>query len=637
MATRISNQAEKLEGILLDLNEHINEMQNFFANAANLDKIMFMRRLTQSDTYRESENNCEPFLKHKFFDCLTKFYQYLSPACDEWDFTKAIDKRKIDAFDSFAYILNFIVSNSTTFRIEFLKCGGVKELFNFLKNKKFEEKFSKEYFYSTLYGNINWLSRTAETFKNEWRSLNVIELLLHTAQTLNNCRMPAYSAFANIANDQEITTLPDMHVIIPLYTQCIATTVVEMTKTNGTVKRASITFLEDDNNDKPELYDVYFVRIDATTTHSLTGILLTLYRFSINNKIKYDLYVKYNLKETLSVIIYKGSEIEKKYALRLLAQLTFDPQVNDIIFNNTELKSYIQKLSVDPSLQIKSISNICSQILWSLESSHKESHTVSEIGNTAKPIISPLVRSKQVMISYNSASRNLCIKIKEELEKTGFRVWIDVEEIHGSSLEAMAKAIETSDTILLCITEKYRQSINCQAEAQYAFKLQKHIVPLIMQEGYERVDGWLGMIIGDRIYINFIKYDFKQATKRLLHEIKLKNSAIGNDEPSANADFVKVEVKPVHSPPSQHEEKNTNKDAIVKWSEAQVQKWFEENMIHSGIIKEMKPCDGDLLFQMHVLQQEAPEFFYQSITKDKSVDLRSALLFSKKLKELFNA
>ena len=122
--------------------------------------------------------------------------------------------------------------------------------------------------------------------------------------------------------------------------------------------------------------------------------------------------------------------------------------------------------------------------------SHKEANNVSSLSNS---------QMKQVMISYNSSSRGLCIQIKEELEKSGYRVWIDINEIHGSSLESMAKAIESSDIILLCITEKYRQSINCQAEAQYAFKLQKNIVPLNMQEGYERVDGWLGMIIGDKI------------------------------------------------------------------------------------------------------------------------------------------
>ena len=91
------------------------------------------------------------------------------------------------------------------------------------------------------------------------------------------------------------------------------------------------------------------------------------------------------------------------------------------------------------------------------------------------------------MISYNSASRDLCINIQEKLELNGFKVWIDINEIHGSSLESMANAIESSEYILICITEKYRQSLNCQAEAQYAFKLQKKIIPLIFEKGYDKV------------------------------------------------------------------------------------------------------------------------------------------------------
>ena len=43
--------------------------------------------------------------------------------------------------------------------------------------------------------------------------------------------------------------------------------------------------------------------------------------------------------------------------------------------------------------------------------------------------------------------------------------------------------------VLICVTEKYRQSLNCQAEAQYAFKLNKHIIPLIMEKGYENCKG----------------------------------------------------------------------------------------------------------------------------------------------------
>lgn len=96
-----------------------------------------------------------------------------------------------------------------------------------------------------------------------------------------------------------------------------------------------------------------------------------------------------------------------------------------------------------------------------------------------------------IIISYNRDSREVCLKIKEELEKSNFKVWIDVEEIHGSSLESMAKAIENSSCVLICMSEKYKMSSNCRAEAEYTFQLNKPFVPLIMQENY-KPDGWLG-------------------------------------------------------------------------------------------------------------------------------------------------
>jgi hypothetical protein len=38
------------------------------------------------------------------------------------------------------------------------------------------------------------------------------------------------------------------------------------------------------------------------------------------------------------------------------------------------------------------------------------------------------------MISYNSKSRETCLEIKKELENSGKNVWIDIENIGGSSL-----------------------------------------------------------------------------------------------------------------------------------------------------------------------------------------------------------
>jgi len=38
------------------------------------------------------------------------------------------------------------------------------------------------------------------------------------------------------------------------------------------------------------------------------------------------------------------------------------------------------------------------------------------------------------MISYNSKSKDVCLEIKKELENSGKKVWIDVQDIYGSSL-----------------------------------------------------------------------------------------------------------------------------------------------------------------------------------------------------------
>ena len=114
---------------------------------------------------------------------------------------------------------------------------------------------------------------------------------------------------------------------------------------------------------------------------------------------------------------------------------------------------------------------------------------------------------KHIMISYNTVSRPLCLQIKEFLETSGFKVWIDINDIHGSSLDAMAKAVEDASFFLMCVTEKYRQSENCQAEAQYAFKLKKKIIPIIMEKDYEP-QGWLGIIIGDKIFVSLFKFLF---------------------------------------------------------------------------------------------------------------------------------
>jgi hypothetical protein len=85
-------------------------------------------------------------------------------------------------------------------------------------------------------------------------------------------------------------------------------------------------------------------------------------------------------------------------------------------------------------------------------------------------------------------------------------------------MNAMAEAVENSEFVLLSMSDSYKQSTYCQAEAEYAFGCKRRLVPLIVRPGY-RADGWLGFMIGSRIYIDFGSFDFDTACEKLITEI----------------------------------------------------------------------------------------------------------------------
>lgn len=185
----------------------------------------------------------------------------------------------------------------------------------------------------------------------------------------------------------------------------------------------------------------------------------------------------------------------------------------------------------------------------------------------------------------------------------------------------MAKAVESSQCVLMCVTEKYRQSLNCQSEAQYAFRLNKKIIPLIMQKGYGSVDGWLGFIIGDKIFVDFTKYTFEDCLKRVVNQLILinANSVKNNKIPN-----LPIEIKV-----------NRETCEAKSWDEINVEKWLNENDL-KVVYDALKPLNGKVLYQMYQLQTYTPEFFFKSLTKTENVDIKSVAFFSSLLKDLFD-
>jgi len=110
--------------------------------------------------------------------------------------------------------------------------------------------------------------------------------------------------------------------------------------------------------------------------------------------------------------------------------------------------------------------------------------------------------SLHIMISYQWGSQEIVKKIASALKKTGYKIWLDIDHMQGSTLQAMAEAVEKSQVVIVCMTRKYKESPACRLEAEYTVKLRKEIIPLMLEANYSP-DGWLGILLGSKLYYAF--------------------------------------------------------------------------------------------------------------------------------------
>ena len=199
-------------------------------------------------------------------------------------------------------------------------------------------------------------------------------------------------------------------------------------------------------------------------------------------------------------------------AFDIIWALSFNQDIQQQLRSSTSFMSKLAHLAKE--CDNEQMRKIIHGILWNLEINH-EDHPTSEINDE---------KTFDIMISYSHKDKTLCKQIYEELTKAGYRVWIDFDQMHGNVMDAMAQAIERSHTIIICMSEEYRKSNYCRAEAHYAFQRQRKIVPVLLQKHY-KPDGWLLFLIGQLLYVDFIKYEFDQAMKMLFKELKAEDSS----------------------------------------------------------------------------------------------------------------
>jgi hypothetical protein len=245
----------------------------------------------------------------------------------------------------------------------------------------------------------------------------------------------------------------------------------------------------------------------------------------------------------------------------ILWALSFNQDIQEQLRSNT---IFISKLShLAKECDNEQMRKITHGILWNLEINH-EDHPTSEIKDQ---------KTFDIMISYSHKDKILCRQLYEELTKSGYHVWIDFDQMHGNIMDAMAEAIERSQKVIICMSEEYRKSNYCRAEAHYAFQRQRKIVPVLLQKHY-KPDGWLLFLIGQLVYVDFTKYEFDRAMVMLFKELKFRDIAETNQShvrhEEVRNDVVPIRFASIPKPsPSLVLSQN-----ILEWTSTEVEAWL---------------------------------------------------------------
>ena len=205
------------------------------------------------------------------------------------------------------------------------------------------------------------------------------------------------------------------------------------------------------------------------------------------------------------VLVEKPKELRAvEYSTKLLANLAF---AGDYTASAPRLMELLKDLSSSETKEIRKNAEIAIFQLLQRQNRPVSANT-SEASGT-----------KHIMLSYPWKYQELFLFLKEFFEGKGYAVWMDVDQMTSSVLQAMAGAVENSAVVVYCLSSAYKESEACRTEGEYAYNLRKPMVPVKPESGY-RPDGWLGALTGNKLYFEFSNPSlFQSKAEELLKEV----------------------------------------------------------------------------------------------------------------------
>ena len=580
--------------------------------------LLFIYKLVHLNSFREHKIfvnlNCrEKFIEilDYFFSIKTNFTYSFKIKYDYPNKQASQDEKKLSIFNYINLIINNLVFQSIEMAFYFNRKEIIHLYVCFLNDNEFMSKVmvSNPAVVSNIANNLTVLSKYSDMNRKDWLNSLVVESMtsLINSRYMNivwyklvneKIKTSGLKCLSNILHGYEISRIPSFDSYTKMIINYVNNFSETIRKDNHKFKiiRKETEYLTDDN-------ELIMIKSYWHEKVPVVSKLNELRRLS--SCLKYQKMIFAECQESIKTIIYNGNNIEKLISLKLMSQLCFSKSNSNELIKDEQFIQFLYLLNDKQSnLELK---RIIDNIFWLVGKFQYEKENRN---------------SNSIMISYSYSKRESVIKLKNDLNKLGYTVWINIHELNGSNLNETLKSIENSACVLICVCEKYLFNESCHLEAKYAHQLSKPIMGLIIQEGSDKLKCWLEEILNkESMLLNLVNWN----------ESLVKLDAYLSNELKINKNIVKDSANKLQI-----------NNQVEKWSQEQVNNWFTESGIHVSLTRTYGNFDGFLLKQLYAIRNETPEFFFQSIVNEcKSVGndeikLADIAFFMDKLEKLFS-
>jgi len=418
---------------------------------------------------------------------------------------------------------------------------------------------------------------------------NVISMLFKLISIDDDeIQLNSYRCLGKILNQNDIKSLDNANKIVSVYIDYLRKTVDD----KKSIERFS-SLLE-------SLKSISFLFVSLRL---FVELFLFCLDFVQHDEVKVEL-LKQNVFPLLFKCLFQENihRIEVKVlVLEVLFSLSFNDDAFVFLKEHQRFVDFIRKSSLDN--ENNQLQKVSEGLLWRLE---KEEDLIHKCNPTKTYLY-------EIMISYSHRDQHICLQIYEQLVNEGYKVWIDKDCLYGQTMGGMADAIENCQFVIVCMSNTYKESVYCQSEAHYAYERGCCIIPILIQSNY-KPDGWLGIIVSGKIFINFADQDFQYAFLLLKNQIDQQKQIY--PEQSSLQTSINTQFDTTNNPTQQPSQLYSNDDQLPKdltnWTNEHVKYFFRQIKLDHNFYYLCSNMTGESLLQIYEMCLLDRQSMYQT-------------------------